>query len=220
MIELTTYDINGLTFYVREGTSDVLVVNEVVRADEYRLYGLGLQGVAVDIGANIGVFSVMAAYFGASHVYAYEPEEDNLRVAQANIDLHGFGDIITLIPRAVYSHDRGVLIAPMEGSTAVESDGTVPVQSVTLNSVLEALDPIDYLKIDIEGAEVPMLLAANPELLKHSRRLGMEYHGQVPEWGDMVRVLSGVFDLEVIGHPFPGAHSGGMMYGVNKDRQG
>lgn len=210
----------GMDFYIRPDTSDMLVLREVFVANEYRVPAK-MNGLVLDIGANIGAFSIRAAGAGAT-VYAYEPESENVHMAIANFRLHGVGP--NLNPVAVWSNDEGVWITPAQGNTSSgetghEQVGDVWVASTTLNTILEDHlngEEVEMLKMDVEGAEISIIEAVDTLRLQRVKRIAMEYHGQTPEFGDMIRKLSGVFDLEIVGHPYPGENSGGMLYGVHK----
>jgi len=47
----------------------------------------------VDIGANIGYFSLLAKSLGADLVYSFEPEEKNFDYLQKNLAINGFNDV-------------------------------------------------------------------------------------------------------------------------------
>lgn len=212
-----------MDFYIRPGTSDMLVLREVFVADEYRILSnpwIRNGDVVLDIGANIGAFSIAAAGRGA-RVFSFEPERENIRMAIGNFNVHGVSP--HLEPMAVWSNDEGVYLAPAEGNTGThdgeQGEDEYLVGSVTLDWILDNHingEEVAYLKMDVEGAEISILEAVSPLKLQRVKRIGMEYHGQTPEFGDMIRKLSGIFDLEIIGHPYPGEDSGGMLYGTRK----
>lgn len=85
-----------------------------------------------------------------------------------------------------------------------------------LADVLGEFDSVDFLKMDMEGSEIDAFSTCPVEVLKKVKRLGMEYHWLVPDWGPMLRLLSAVFFLEIIGNPNGGHNSGGMLYGRNR----
>ncbi len=134
-----------------------------------------LEGdVVLDIGAYSGVTSIIFAQLAGptGHVYAFEADAANYACAKINIEMAekvmGLKNI-TLLHKAVWSHDDGVLFSNegAMGSSAVAITGggrgleqTVP--STTLAGFLSksGLNHVDFIKVDIEGGEV--------ELLKHS----------------------------------------------------
>jgi FkbM family methyltransferase len=135
----------------------------------------------VDIGANVGLFSLFVASRAAqeARILAIEPEPGNLRRLEFNIGANP-GVPITVIPKAL-SDETGVVAVELDrrdrGGTrtkkidhAGESVGTVHVPSQTLLDVLagEGVDAVDALKIDVEGLEdvilAPFYRDAPPQL--------------------------------------------------------
>jgi FkbM family methyltransferase len=130
----------------------------------------GRPFVFVDIGANVGLFSLfVAARAGPdARILAIEPEAENLRRLDFNIRANP-NVLITIIPVAlsdgaadlaieVNRRDRGGS-RTRKIARAEAGDDTVRVSSQTLLAVLSAerVDVIDALKIDIEGFEDTVL---------------------------------------------------------------
>jgi FkbM family methyltransferase len=135
----------------------------------------------VDIGANVGLFSLFVASRAGrqARILAIEPEPGNLRRLEFNVGANP-GVPITVIPKAL-SDEAGVVAVELDrrdrGGTrtkkidqAGESTGTVRVPSQTLLDVLagEDVDAVDALKIDVEGLEdvilAPFFRDAPPQL--------------------------------------------------------
>jgi FkbM family methyltransferase len=127
----------------------------------------------VDVGANIGYFSLMmAARCGkAGRVLSYEPEPGNFRILSDNVELarrQGLNVVATRV--AVAEHDGVVELVRGEESTlhqVRESAADAPADSlircVNLADDLalkQASGPIKLLKIDVEGYEAPVLRGA------------------------------------------------------------
>jgi FkbM family methyltransferase len=135
----------------------------------------------VDVGANVGLFSLFVASRAGqqARILAIEPEPGNLRRLEFNVRANP-GVPITIIPKAL-SDEAGVVAVELDrrdrGGTrtkkihqAAESTGTVRVPSQTLLDVLagEDVDTVDALKIDVEGLEdvilAPFFRDAPPQL--------------------------------------------------------
>jgi FkbM family methyltransferase len=135
----------------------------------------------VDIGANVGLFSLFVASRAGqqARILAIEPEPGNLRRLEFNVGANP-GVPITVIPKAL-SDEAGVVAVELDrrdrGGTrtkkidqAGESTGSVHVPSQTLLDVLagEDVDAVDALKIDVEGLEdvilAPFFRDAPPQL--------------------------------------------------------
>jgi FkbM family methyltransferase len=180
---------NGLNALVRGATSDWDVVSELVLANAYGFaldYIRNLPGrpVVLDLGANIGIFSLLAA---AAHkdarVFAYEPAPPNLRMIRlnclANADL---SDRIEVRSEAAGGETRMTDFlydeANPQASGMCYAKGTVfRVQIRSFADVLESLPrPVDVAKIDIEGAEFEILEKTPPELWQRVSAVCVEVH--------------------------------------------
>ena len=128
----------------------------------------------IDIGANVGFFSIASRFFFPdSEILAYEP----------NLDLesylsHNFSQLnIELRTQAVGNKSGSVKLDLMGESnqTRVKESGNGGTEMVSLDSVVKELGgKIDLLKMDCEGSEWDIL--ENPESLKSVDNITLEYH--------------------------------------------
>ncbi|GAC1676858.1 MAG: FkbM family methyltransferase [Ktedonobacteraceae bacterium] len=141
--------------------------------------------VVVDIGANIGVFTIYAARRTKKTVYAIEPSPDNFRAIKQNIAANGLKNVVPLnyavsdkngiellFNNAASQHHR--LNKVMHDSTAT----CINVPSITLIGLMESqkIDRIDFLKLDCEGAEEIILQTTSLDCLQKIRKIAMEFH--------------------------------------------
>lgn len=120
-------------------------------------------GVFIDIGANIGYYSLMAANFGASRILSIDPNPVTYSRLMFNISANGFDDRISALPVALGNRsDKATLLIAAEGDMGGSrigdleaSERSAEVVMRPLFSVLndEKIDHIDALKIDVEGME-------------------------------------------------------------------
>ena len=143
----------------------------------------GALGTVVDIGAHVGCFSLAAAQMGAKRVWAFEPVGDNYSRLVENIVRNNFWGRIIPMPFAVFNyHLKMAQIgkARNSGQYSLHYKEMYPTQLCTtyhLGELGRHLKHIDYLKIDIEGAEWGLF--AQPEidpLLKKVSFLDLEIH--------------------------------------------
>jgi len=173
---------------------DVLERDVLAAAIDERA-ALGRSFTFVDIGANVGLYSLFVASRGGAgtHVVAAEPQPGILDRLSFNRDCNpGFN--ITLFPVAVTDRDGGVELVIRTGDrggsyvnknpSATGRAGGVRVPGRTLMAILSEADviSIDALKIDIEGAEDlalgPFLRDAWRDLLPHLLLIEDR-----PDWG-------------------------------------
>ena len=126
-------------------------------------------GVFVDVGANIGLMSLVAALHTGDQgkVIAFEPGSETRRIAQHNIEINNFEKIIEIIPKAAGSKQEDKLLfdnwSVNRGASSIvkgkeDQDGE-NIQVTTLDRELTDQN-IDVLKIDVEGYELEALKGA------------------------------------------------------------
>lgn len=119
----------------------------------------------VDVGANIGYFTLLAASMGC-FVYAFEPEENNYNDLLYNIKLNDFINVYP-VKRAV-SDFYGIAKFHISESESGEHSlvdcrdfkKTIEVGVVRLDQYLSFNNTIEILKIDTEGNECEVLKGA------------------------------------------------------------
>lgn len=131
---------------------------------EYILENIGDEDVFVDVGASFGLFSSVIANNTAAEVHSFEPLSLNTSFQQLNQELFGYGFSIN---RKAVSDSKGktelVLSVNSHGqnfiSDSADSDQE-KIQTVEKTLLDEELEQIDYIKIDVEGAELRVLQGA------------------------------------------------------------
>jgi len=123
--------------------------------------------VFLDIGANIGFFTVLAAQCGAS-VKAFEPDPLNYRRLLRNIKLNGLNSAqVETRPWGVGRESgKALLHRPLTDNYGMSSivsnqspDGMgVPVRR--LDDLVSSFDSRYVIKVDVEGAELQVLQGA------------------------------------------------------------
>jgi FkbM family methyltransferase len=127
------------------------------------------DGVFVDVGANLGYFTVLASRrLTAGRVIAVEPSPTNLACLDQNLRVNGATNV-TVVAQPLWSVagkrlELRVVDRFNLGANSVVGLGPVDaiVESTTLDRVICAneLDRIDVLKVDVEGAELEVLRGA------------------------------------------------------------
>lgn len=217
----TDIRLRGARYSLGLRSSEIYVIEEVYR---YKMYDRRPDFVAragwvvFDVGANIGVVSVLQAQRNAQ-VFAFEPNPDCYRRLLKNVTANGLSDRIHPFNLAL-----GNQIGP--GSIHVEKGGTTGgsvafgieggssrlVQVTTLDQMTSALgvSQIDLLKIDVEGGEVDVLRGA-ADALGATRRIILEYHSR-ELLRDCERILSAHgFSRDVLVEYYPEDETSGQQ---------
>ena len=188
-------------FWTRpDSPTDALVIREIFSENVYRVAQADIEGgTVIDIGANIGAFSVLALVRGAQRVIAVEPEPDNAMVLGANISPY---PSITHRSVAIWSEAGTLQLAPAHGGTRVDLTGALAVLSLPLAALFtdEAIEECAVLKMDIEGAEYEVMRVTPSALLAKVRYITMEFHNTDAEtFGALVAKLTQTHAVQTLG---------------------
>lgn len=176
--------------HLREIGSDYHTFLEVMGLQVYRAVVETVPGcrTVIDLGANIGLATLyLAGHYPASRLVAVEPNPDNYRVLEANLQALIAGGRCQTIEAAVWSSERP--LAPCQpgeechyNAFAVTeqsspANGGAAIQGMTIERILElsGFDEVDLLKIDIEGAETE-LLRGDVSWLERVGAIAIEFH--------------------------------------------
>ncbi len=181
----------GIRVACRPGTSDWAIVHELM-AGSYSsalrdLAGRRGPGVVLDLGGNIGCFSLWCAALNRHvHVIAYEPEASNLSAFRFNLDLNPhLAGRVAIRPVAVAGL-AGTAVLNVPGNLAAANiipgrRGTsTPQFDVEVRAfsqvVQEIAGPIHLVKMDIEGSEFSILESTSSEVWARVPAVAMEIH--------------------------------------------
>lgn len=160
------------------------------------------DAVIVDAGANIGNHTVFfAKVCQAREVHAFEPLRSVFAILQRNVALNALGNVRCHNLALGASEGRATLhnfphvniAASVFGATA---DGDYPMAS--LDAL--ALPRMDVLKIDVEGAQVPLLEGARQSILRHRPLVWIELrpnHGEYEPGDEAMRRLGYVQTAQI-----------------------
>lgn len=171
---------------------DLLIVKEVVLDGEYEMNGVMITSrdrVIVDIGAGLGEFVITTAKrFPKAKIFAVEINPDYIRLLKKNIARNAITSV-----------------------QVVEK----PIRSLA-KFMTQVGGTIDFLKIDCEGCEYPLLRTASPPALTHIKKISMEYH----EFGGMKKetiqsqLENAGFRVQIF--PIPATPGTGHLVGIKK----
>jgi FkbM family methyltransferase len=161
------------SFAYRPGSSDALAIVEVLGDGCYATPPPSLDfdfspagRTVLDGGAHVGAFTRYALDEGAKRVVAFEPEPSNAALFRENNPgaelveaalVDGASGRATLVLGADQRGERNTWRHALDGlSHYVDATERVGVDAVSFD---EALDGVDFVKLDVEGAEMAILAA-------------------------------------------------------------
>ncbi len=140
----------------------------------------------LDLGANIGVYSLIAAQSvgPTGSVYSFEPEPQNFQLLVRNLGENGLSNV-TPLQKAVSSRNGTITLyfddinfscASLGKPNVTRDSGGVEVEAITLDSFVQQNSVrVDFIKIDIQGAEGLFLQGAKSVLSSQNPQILMEY---------------------------------------------
>jgi FkbM family methyltransferase len=123
-----------------------------------------------DLGANIGLFSLLAARSVGpkGHVFSFEPDSNVAERLRRNVNRNGFSNV-TISEVGVWSSIGEVSFMAADGASPDRGTGrfvtgnnavSAPIKCVTLDEFVKEHPAPDAIKCDVEGAELEVLRGA------------------------------------------------------------
>ena len=204
----------NLRFRYRPGTSDEKAYAEIFTHGAYRKKKLGFDvepgETWIDIGGHIGLFALYAISRGAKRVHVYEADAANFAMLEANVELNGLAGRVTCSRAAVVAdaelgRRRTIDLWSSSNPSVNYRNSVVPkprgtkqaVPARRFNAVIAKHRGAAGLKIDIEGAEVPILTSRASEY-GALRKLTFEFTlagGKLPEAQRVLRAKGFQVDI-------------------------
>jgi FkbM family methyltransferase len=213
--DLTELSLKGFTLFIRSGSeSDSFVIEEIWKdLDSYKINDKK-KDVVLDIGGNIGLFSLFIANQNTNaKIVAYEPEDENYEIFSKNITKNKLN--IDLVKKAVSDVNGVIYLDANHGLTTTnKAAGSQSVQCININDLIKEhdLNHIDILKMDVEGAEYEIFSVIEDEILKSIDYITMELHYETPELLDsLLSILGKYHDVNYEQQDFEPIR-GGMIY--------
>jgi len=172
----------GKKFVFSDSASFIQSYHEIFEQKLYHFHSERNVPFILDCGTNIGLSILYyKRIYPNARIIGFEPDPQLFNILAANLRQFGYEDV-ELHQKAVLDEDSKVSFMAQGGASGHVHDGHSQLEtgSVLVEVDAAALSPfinreIDFLKIDIEGAEYKVLrsIAAKLHLVK---RLFVEYH--------------------------------------------
>jgi FkbM family methyltransferase len=140
--------------------------------------------VVLDIGGNVGLFAKQALCLGARHVICVEPVPENIRALRRNLASECSKNQITILVKGAWDKVDALRIRVDPKHLTCSScfeilserdtyEVTINVEPIDLIVKQLGLSSVDFLKMDIEGAELRALQGAREVLVRYKPQLAI-----------------------------------------------
>jgi len=145
--------------------------------------------IVLDCGGHLGTFTRYALNKGAGKVVIFEPDPLNASFIRKSFASEIREDKVHLVEAALTDRSGEVCFEPSSSAGGVVTDErsavSITVKSVTIDEIARELPRVDFIKMDIEGAERVALLGAKASISRWKPRMALcIYH-----LGDDPRVI-------------------------------
>ena len=176
----------------RDSPTFLISINELFINEFYKFRTDNDRPKIIDCGSYIGT-SIL--YFKVNYpnavITGFEPDEKNYSILKQNLDSWNFHDTnalnaaIWIKNGSISFNSAGNMSSRIETNPAGSNDKG-SVKCIRLNDLLN--EEIDFLKIDIEGAELAVIKDCSDNL-KNVKKLFVEYHGKYDEMFKLNEIL-------------------------------
>lgn len=148
---------------------------------EQNVYGVEVNEmrdqVVLDLGANVGYFTLYAIEHGAKKVISVEAQPTVFTGLLANT--RPYSEKVLTINRAVYSSDNDPVYIENQhvGSYVNTKEKGDLVSTISLATLCSLHPDVSILKMDIEGSEYDSLLTTDNAILQKFKIIYLELHG-------------------------------------------
>lgn len=186
----------GPPFSIISGPAFSFLYAEISQRGIYKFSADSDTPYIIDCGANVGVALVyFKRLYPKARIVCFEPDPTVFRELENNAKTFGYNDV-ELVNTGVWDEDTTISFKTDSDSTAgrvVRSGNEIGEETVRVTRLKTYLsEPVDFLKMDIEGAERRVLMDCIDDL-RNVKRIFVEHHsfvGQPQELKEVITVLS------------------------------
>ena len=179
----TSINLFGTDFKLVDSASFLFMYKEIFEQQIYKFRTQNQEPFIIDAGANIGLSILyFKQLYPNSHVVAFEPDIKVFRFLNENVNNYTLSNV-NLVNKAIWSSETTLefMVEGADGGrvTHIETEKEkYQVSTIRLREYLSK--PVDFLKLDIEGAETEVIKDCQ-DLLCNVNNLFVEYHSFINE---------------------------------------
>jgi|TARA_R110002020_G_scaffold63136_3_gene168433 FkbM family methyltransferase len=188
--------IKGVEIDIPDSASFLFMYKEIFQENIYRFKSSNPCPYIIDGGANIGLASIyLKLLYPDSEIVAFEPDPTIFDMLKSNIEAFSLRGV-ELIEKGLWNEDTSITFnseGADAGLIATLDETLTATNSINVTSLRPFLNrTVDFLKLDIEGAETKVLKDIENDL-KNVERIFVEYHsfiGQPQTLNDIINILT------------------------------
>lgn len=179
--EIFRYTLHGLGVIRKNCSYISLVADWENQYFEKEILSLGKDEIFVDVGVEDGSSSICFASFvqnNYQHIYLFEPNQTSVELAKERLAMAEISNY-TLEPFGLWNQKDTLKFGGFSGNFRVVQEGEESLFSLEVDTLDHLLDgkPVTFIKMDIEGSELPALEGAKETILAHKPKLAIcVYH--------------------------------------------
>ncbi len=173
-------------YWIPTASGDAVIYD--LAEQERNIYGTRIHSgdIVLDAGANVGVFTRKALMAGAARVVAIEPAPENLRCLQRTFASEIAEGRVVLYPKGIWDKDDVLKLGVDPANSArdsfvrgIDNAQFIEAPLTTVDKMVEELrlPRVDFIKMDIEGAEQKAVAGARKTIARFRPRMALSiYH--------------------------------------------
>ena len=191
--ELKNVKIGRLRIYYLLPYEILSTYKEIFVEEIYKFHALREDPFIIDCGANIGLSVIyFKSIYPRATITAFEPDNTNADIFEKNVVMHHLKGV-SLVRAAVWNKvDTLSFYSTGSQGSKIADDHRSPQRPVQVKAIrladLIQHTQVDFLKIDIEGAEFEVMQDCRPYLY-NVQNIFLEYHGKADSSDRLITIL-------------------------------
>jgi FkbM family methyltransferase len=184
--------LDGLTVHYTDAASLYVEYKDIFQQQIYRFQSSAQRPRIIDGGACIGMATLFwKRQYPDAEITAFEPDPAICRVFCKNMDVNGMGGVrLVEAGLSAEAGEQAFMPDGADGGRVTHGCGEHSVKTTVLSEHLR--EAADFVKLNIEGQELPVLLEVEAAgRIENIREMVIEYHG----WADAPQYLGDILAL-------------------------
>ncbi len=192
VFELNLYDLSSLGYPLKAHLFEGNVVHTFM-SEQYRYkhgevdIGVEPGDIAIDAGGCWGDTALYMAAREAGRVYSFEFVPDNLQIFSRNLaENTALSEVIDVVEKAVWDEDDTFLTFESRGPATKLGDSANQqnrAETITIDKLVsqEPVQKVDFIKMDIEGAELRAIEGATETIRTFAPKLAITVYHKIED---------------------------------------